>query len=219
MSRDRTRSPKPRAGDQAHPDHPTGGRHDAAVALLEATLEPVVEDMGYELVMLEWLGSGKRRTMRIYLDSPAGVSIEDCTKMARVIGAHLDASEAAAKGEDAVPDLDPDRSRPGRDPMLAAILARPYTLEVSSPGLDRPLAKRRHFEAQVGGHVKLKTHAPLQPDSDERNFSGRIVAVEADPAAPEDQGRGTVVLHDREGDRTLDIPIPRIRRANLVWEG
>jgi ribosome maturation factor RimP len=169
-------------------------------------------------LLLEWLGAGKRRLMRLYIDSPAGVTIEDCTRLGRVLSNALDARESAAGAEDSAV----------RDPVLAALLGKPYTLEVSSPGVDRPLTRRRHFDAHVGGRVKLETWAPLEPGSAEpssrrspaeKKFYGRIVAVEEDPAAPDDQRRGVVTVHDPDGDRTLRIPLPRIRRANLVWEG
>lgn len=186
-----------------------GGRQAAAVALLESAVEPLVEDLGYELLLLEWLGAGKRRLMRLYIDSPAGVTIEDCTRLGRVLSNALDARESAAAAEDSAV----------RDPVLAALLGKPYTLEVSSPGVDRPLTRRRHFDAHIGGRVKLETWAPLEPGSAEKKFYGRIVAVEEDPAAPDDQRRGVVTVHDPDGDRTLRIPMPRIRRANLVWEG
>jgi ribosome maturation factor RimP len=188
------------------------GRHVTAVAVLTRAIEPVVEDMGFELLLLEWLGSGKRRVMRLFLDHPDGVSVADCSKMSRIVGNALDASEAAA----------------GTDPALLALLGRAYTLEVSSPGVDRPLTKRRHFADHIGGRVKLELWSPLPPEegglSDERNFHGRIISVESegsvedDPNAPDDPRRGVVVVHDGERHRTLRFSLPRIRRANLVWE-
>jgi ribosome maturation factor RimP len=182
------------------------GRHMTAVELLGRAIEPVVEDMGFELLLLEWLGSGKRRVLRVYLDHPDGVSVADCSKMSRIIGHALDASEAA----------------PNTDPALLALLGRAYTLEVSSPGVDRPLTKRRHFADHIGGRIKLELWSALPPDegglADERNFHGRIAAVEVDPDAPDDPRRGVVVVHDGERQRTLRFSLPRIRRANLVWE-
>jgi ribosome maturation factor RimP len=193
------------AADGAASDAP-GGRHVSAVALLTRAIEPVVEDMGFELLLLEWLGSGKRRVLRLFLDHPDGVSVADCSKMSRIVGNALDANEAAAD----------------TDPALLALLGRAYTLEVSSPGVDRPLTKRRHFADHVGGRVKLELWSPLSPDegglADERNFHGRIAAVEVDPDAPDDPRRGVVVVHDGERQRTLRFSLPRIRRANLVWD-
>jgi ribosome maturation factor RimP len=186
------------------------GRHMSAIEVLTRAVEPVVEDMGFELLLLEWLGSGKRRVLRLYLDHPGGVSVADCSKMSRIVGNALDASEAASTTE----------------PALLALLSRPYTLEVSSPGVDRPLTKRRHFADHVGGRVKLELWSALTPEeggdeggsTDQRNFHGRIAAVEVDPDAPDDPRRGVVIVHDGERQRTLRFPLPRIRRANLVWE-
>jgi ribosome maturation factor RimP len=186
------------------------GRHMSAIEVLTRAVEPVVEDMGFELLLLEWLGSGKRRVLRLYLDQPGGVSVADCSKMSRIVGNALDASEAASTTE----------------PALLALLSRPYTLEVSSPGVDRPLTKRRHFADHVGGRVKLELWSALTPEeggdeggsTDQRNFHGRIAAVEVDPDAPDDPRRGVVIVHDGERQRTLRFPLPRIRRANLVWE-
>src|SRR5690349_12322969 len=131
---DRRQSADP--GDAAEP----GGRHASAVALLERAIDPVVEDMGFELLLLEWLGSGKRRVMRVYLDHQDGVSVADCSRMSGIISNALDASEVA----------------PDSDPALVALLSRPYTLEVSSPGVDRPLTKFCHFADHVGGRVKIE---------------------------------------------------------------
>jgi ribosome maturation factor RimP len=196
----------PEPSGSAPAQEPEHGRHAGAVEVLARAIEPVVEDMGFELLLLEWLGSGKRRVLRLYLDHPGGVSVADCSKMSRIIGNALDASEADSNTE----------------PALLALLSRPYTLEVSSPGVDRPLTKRRHFADHVGGRVKLELWSPLSPDegglADERNFHGRIAAVEVDPDAPDDPRRGVVVVHDGERQRTLRFSLPRIRRANLVWD-
>lgn len=190
------------------------GRHVSAVAVLTRAIEPVVEDMGFELLLLEWLGSGKRRVLRLFLDHPDGVSVADCSKMSRIVGNALDASEAAQ-------DTDPAYSS-----QLGALLGRAYTLEVSSPGVDRPLTKRRHFADHVGGRVKLELWSAITAEeggeaggpADQRNFHGRIVSVDVDPDAPDDPRRGVVVIHDGERQRTLRFSLPRIRRANLVWE-
>ncbi len=181
--------------------------------LLEAALEPVVRDMGFELLLLEWLGSGKRRVMRIFLDSPKGVTVEDCSRMSRILGASLDAAEAAGKAGEG-------------DPALAALLDRAYTLEVSSPGVDRPLARRPHFEQQVGSKIKLETDdafdlAEGQQPTPQHRGSARLLAVHDDPARPDDPEAALLVLalDDRKTDHTLHVPLARIRRANLVWEG
>lgn len=184
------------------------GRHAGAVAVLERAIEPVVEDMGYELLLLEWLGSGKRRVLRIYLDHEGGVSVADCSKMSGIISNALDAKEVA----------------PDSDPALVSLLSRPYTLEVSSPGVDRPLTKLRHFADHVGGRVKLELWSSITPEEggddsvEERKFHGRIVSAASETPELADHARsGVVVIHD-DRHRTLRFALPRIRRANLVWE-
>lgn len=174
--------------------------------LLEDAVSAVVGDMGFELLLLEWLGVGKRRVLRVYLDSPNGITVEDCSRMSRIIGNALDAAEAAAKAGEG-------------DPALAAILDRPYTLEVSSPGVDRPLARRSHFEQYVGSQLRLETLEPLEPQTKDLRIAGRIVAVQDDPNLPDDPEAAVIVIAQSDHDRTLHVPLTRIRRANLVWAG
>lgn len=176
--------------------------------LLDDAVSAVVSDMGFELLLLEWLGVGKRRVLRVYLDSASGkgITVEDCSRMSRIIGNALDAAEAAGVAGQG-------------NPALAALLGQPYTLEVSSPGVDRPLARRRHFEQHVGSKLRLETLEPLAIDPRQQRFTGRIVAVQDDPDQPDDPEAAIVVIADGEHDRTLHVPLTRIRRANLVWEG
>ncbi len=205
----------------SNPSGPSSPRQDPSGppprGLLEAAVSAVVSDMGFELLMLEWLGLAKRRVLRIYLDSPKGVTVEDCSRMSRIIGTALDAAEAASKA-----------GEPGSQPGLAALLDQPYTLELSSPGVDRPLARRRHFERYVGSKLRLETLGPLEstlpgppaaPPDREHRFTGRIVAVQDDPTNPDDPEAALIVIADGEHERTLHVPLTRIRRANLVWEG
>lgn len=183
-------------------EHADGqGGNDAAVVLLEDAVEPVARAMGFEVVLLEWLGGRGGRVARIYLDHPNGVSLDDCTRMSRIFSNALDAAEA-----------DPQM------PALAALLAQPYTLEVSSPGLDRPLSRLSHYARFVGSRCIIKTRAPIQPDSDQKTFHGHIVGSEVDPAHPEDDRRGTVLLRALDGDIIHSISLADVRRANLVYE-
>lgn len=177
------------------------GGNEAAVQLLEDAVEPVARAMGYEVVLLEWLGGRGGRVARIYLDHPNGISLDDCTRMSRIFSNALDAAEA-----------DP------QTPALAALLAQPYTLEVSSPGLDRPLARLSHFARFVGSRTVIKTRQPIQPGSDQKTFHGHIVGTAVDPAQPEDDRRGTVLLRALDGDIIHSISLADVRRANLVYE-
>jgi ribosome maturation factor RimP len=174
---------------------------EAAANLLEAAVEGAARAMGYEVVLLEWLGGRGGRVARIYLDHPNGVSLDDCTRMSRIFSTALDAAEA-----------DPET------PALAALLAQPYTLEVSSPGVDRPLVRLSHFARAVGGRAVIRTRVAIIAGSDQKTFHGHIVGTEVDGAHPTDDRRGTVRLRALDGDTVHAIALTDIRRANLVYE-
>lgn len=191
-----------RAAGSDGDDHGEAAGHDGAVRLLEDAVEPVARAMGFEVVLLEWAGARGGRVVRVYLDHPKGVSLDDCTRMSGVLSNALDAAEA-----------DP------ATPELAALLAQPYTLEVSSPGVDRPLVRLSHFARFVGGRAVVRTFHPLpgQGGGDQRTFHGRIVGTEVDPADPADDRRGTVLLRSLDSDTIYKISLADIRRANLVY--
>ncbi len=168
---------------------------------LEAVVEPVLATLGYELVHLEWVGTGSHRRLCVYLDHSEGVTLADCVRMTPIISNALDAAE-----------VDPVQ------PAIGRILHAPYTLEVSSPGLDRPLRRRSHFCRFVGGKVKVQTFEPLDPQSRQRTFHGRIEEVHSEPGRADDDRSGVLVLRTEEGHQHA-IPLALIRRANLVYEG
>jgi len=114
---------------------------------LQAMLEPAINVLGCELVGIELIPQGKRSLLRIYIDKPSGVTIDDCSDVSYQVSAILDVE-------------DPIREQ--------------YMLEVSSPGLDRPLFKCEHFERFSGNVAKLKLHLPFEG---RRNFSGRLAGV------------------------------------------
>lgn len=95
---------------------------------LRQLLEPVVENLGYELVMVELVGSAPR-TLRLYIDAPGGVNVDDCESVSRHVSASLDVE----------------------DPIVGT-----YSLEVSSPGIERPLVRDAHFRNHVGERVKVR---------------------------------------------------------------
>lgn len=118
------------------------------VALIEL-LEPEVEAMGYELLDLELSGGGRHQTLRLFIDSATGVGLEDCERVSRAVEGLLDV----------------------KDPIPGS-----YSLEVSSPGLERPLRKREHFEAEIGTLVRVR----LIGGGPGRRFKGRIQKVTED---------------------------------------
>ena len=111
-------------------------------------LEPAIENQGYELVDLELRLGGRDGVIRVFIDKPEGVGLEDCEAVSRQISALLDV-------EDPIPGH--------------------YVLEVSSPGLDRRLTKIEHFRRFEGEAVRIKLRFPLEG---RRNFQGAIKAVD-----------------------------------------
>jgi ribosome maturation factor RimP len=117
--------------------------------LVTQAIEPLLARQGYELVLLEYVPNG--RVLRLYVDHPKGMTLDDCTSVSRTIGDML--------------DLEGHSDRiPGR-----------FHLEVSSPGLDRPLVKPGHFQRFVGRKVRLTTKVPRDG---RRNYQGILVAAD-----------------------------------------
>ncbi len=111
--------------------------------------ERIAQSDGLELVDVELLGGGKARMLRIYIDKPGGVTHEDCSNFSREAGTIFDVEDAVPGGS--------------------------YTLEVSSPGLDRKLSKADDFERFVGSTVKVTTRDPVNGN---RHFEGRLRAFQ-----------------------------------------
>lgn len=143
---------------------------------LEQIIGPTIEAMGYELVGIEYLAQGKHSLLRIYVDSDAGITVDDCADVSHQVSALLDVE----------------------DPITGQ-----YTLEVSSPGLDRPLFNAGHYERFAGHEVTLRLHAPLEG---RRKFKGRIAGVDGDE-----------VQVDVDGE-TYHFNLADIDKANLVPE-
>jgi len=116
-------------------------------AELARLLEPTVEGLGYELADLELRIGGKNGVVRIFIDRPEGVGLDDCEVVSRQVSALLDV-------EDPVPGH--------------------YVLEVSSPGLDRKLTKPAHFQRFVGEEVRVQMRFPVEG---RRRFRGKLLAA------------------------------------------
>jgi ribosome maturation factor RimP len=137
----------------------------------------VVESMGYELVGVEYLGrGGDRAILRVYIDQEAGITLEDCAEVSHQLSGVLDV-------EDPIP---------GR-----------YSLEVSSPGLNRPLVYPEHFERFRGHRVKLRLAEKVEG---RRNLEGSLLGL-AD---------GLIQL-EVEG-RTWEVPLAAVESARVVPE-
>jgi ribosome maturation factor RimP len=137
-------------------------------------VEPVVEGMGYELVGVELMRHGKDCTLRVYIDKPAGITLDDCAAVSHQLSGVMDVE----------------------DPIQL-----PYRLEISSPGLDRPLFKAADFERFAGATAKIRLAVP---QSGRRNFTGILSGVQ--------DGRIRVEV---DGEM-FELDIDHIERARLV---
>lgn len=107
------------------------------LATIEALIAPILTDLGLEMADIEFKREGRDWCLRLFIDKPAGVTLDDCVEVSREVSAILEVE----------------------DPIAA-----PYRLEVSSPGIDRPLKKPADFARFAGQQVKLKTRTLLDPD-------------------------------------------------------
>ena len=144
---------------------------------LERILTSVVEAMSYEWVGMEFHSSRPNALLRVYIDSEAGITLDDCQRVSHQLSGVLD-----------VEDLITGR----------------YTLEVSSPGLDRPLFEARHFERFAGAQARLWLREPLEG---RRKLFGCLLGVRDDK----------VVIMDNEG-REWQVPFEQVERARLAPE-
>lgn len=136
-------------------------------------ITPAVEALGYELWGIEQKGQGQSQLLRIFIESDKGIGVDDCASVSHQVSGILDVEDPIA-GE--------------------------YTLEVSSPGVDRPLFKLAHYEQNIGHNVSLKLRYAFEG---QRNFKGVIAGVENDE----------VVL--RVNDEEYLFPVDDIDRAQL----
>ena len=144
---------------------------------LTELFEPVIRSMGYELVGIEFQGSTQHGTLRVYIDHENGIGVDDCVAISHQISAILDVEE----------------------PIQQA-----YDLEVSSPGINRPLFKAQDYEQYSGHSAKIKMAVPL---NGRKNFKGVLQGVI--------DSRSVKIMVDNEG---YDLPISDIAKANLVGE-
>ena len=126
---------------------------------LRNLLEPSVEALGYELIDLELRTGGRNGLMRLFIDGPKGIGLDDCEAVSRQVSTVLDV-------EDPIPGN--------------------YTLEVSSPGLDRALTKPAHFQRFTGEDVRIKLRTPVDG---RRNFRGALRAADDESIEVEVDGQ------------------------------
>ncbi|NIQ96392.1 MAG: ribosome maturation factor [Desulfuromonadales bacterium] len=152
---------------------------------VEGLIEPVLSDLGYELVDLEYRREGRDMVLRFYIDREGGVTLDDCVDVSREVGSLLEV-------EDVIPGS--------------------FRLEVSSPGLDRPLKKKADFERFAGNLARIKMLDRIDPDGrghERKTFVGRLQGLR--------EGSVVLELSDKKGGTAL-LPLDGIERANLEIE-
>lgn len=146
------------------------------VALVAPVAEELAARLGLEVVDVEYRREGGGWVLRVFIDKPGGVTLDDCQALSEELSDRLD-------------DLDP--------------IPTSYSLEVSSPGIERPLKRPADFERFAGRRVHVRTFAPLEG---RRNFQGRLVGLV----------EGDVVLETDAGQ--VAIPHDLVAKAHLVAE-
>lgn len=146
--------------------------------VLYERLVTLIGSMGYELVGCEMLPQGGQLLFRIYIDSPQGVTVEACSQVSRQVSAMMDVE-------------DPFQGR--------------YTLEVSSPGIDRPLFELDHYRKYIGKRVKIRLYTPIDQ---RRQFKGLLQRVEGDD----------IYIVVDTSEQEVRLPFSAIEKANLIGD-
>jgi ribosome maturation factor RimP len=139
-----------------------------------AMLEPAVEALGFELLGLEVVQAGRDSTLRLYIDHANGINVDNCADVSRQVSAILDVE----------------------DPIT-----NEYNLEVSSPGLDRPLFKPEHFIKAQGEEIRLRTKLP---QDGRRNFKGDLILLDGD------------MLTLRIDNKDVMVMLGNVEKANII---
>ena len=144
-----------------------------AVEEVTPAIEDKLHKLGLELYELKYFRAGKRSVLRVFIDKPGGVTIDDCEIAGNELSIVLDVEGFSGKS---------------------------YTLEVSSPGLDRPLTEQRDFRRACGHDVTLRL---LEPLDGKRRIGGRLLEC------------GSESLRLQRGDKTIDVPLSNVRTGRV----
>lgn len=146
------------------------GRKEEILEQVRRIAAPLAAQEGMELVDVELGGPGGRQTLRLFIDKAGGVSLDDCSAMSRAVSAALDVE----------------------DPIQGA-----YDLEVSSPGLDRPLRTADHFRKFAGQKVRVRTFGPISNCENRKTFVGILKGYEDGKVAVDVDGKVFQVPHQQ----------------------
>jgi ribosome maturation factor RimP len=150
-------------------------KQDELIGEIWKLFEPVIAAQGMEILEIEYRRESIGWVLRIFLDSERGITVEDCAEMSRIAGDLLDVSD---------------------------LIQVPYHLEISSPGIDRPLRKVEHFQKYIGDIIEARTVSPIE---NRRNFKGELKQASFD---------GVVIECEA---RSYSIPMSLIERARLLY--
>ncbi|TFJ94694.1 ribosome maturation factor RimP [Lentibacillus salicampi] len=148
------------------------------VKTTEELIEPILQEKGLELVDIEYVKEGKNWFLRVYIDKEGGVDIDECGTVSEQLGEKLDKN----------------------DPVKGA-----YFLEVSSPGVERPLKSKADFEKNIGSRVHLKLYEPI---NGEKEYEGTLVAFTDEKAI--------IAYKWKTRDKQEEIPYGKIAKARLA---
>ena len=143
---------------------------------LSSIIKPEIERMGYVYWGLQFNGYGRRSLLRIYIDHPDGITLDDCSAVSDQLSGVLDVED---------------------------LMRQAYTLEVSSPGIERPLLSNEHYELYIGAMIKVKSYEPF---NNRKNFTGRLEAATAN----------SITLKVEQ--ESIDIPYGAIKQGRLLCE-
>ncbi|MFH1490376.1 MAG: ribosome maturation factor RimP [Pseudomonadota bacterium] len=146
------------------------------ISRVKELVEPILAEMGFELIDAVYVSTAGRWVLRLYIDKDGGVTIDDCARVSVEIGDLVDVKD---------------------------VIRHEYTLEVSSPGLNRPLTRDKDLMGAVGKKVKVKTGAPI---NGRRNFVGYLKTFSGDK-----------LFLDVENQQVV-IPWSDVKKANLEYE-
>jgi ribosome maturation factor RimP len=167
---------KRKAATRARIENDMDIKTQSLVKQVERFVEPILEQMGYELVDVEYFSSYGRWILRLFVDSEGGVTIGDCARISEELGDLIDVKE---------------------------FIRHEYNLEVSSPGLDRPLRKEKDLSRALGKRVKVRMAAPLEG---RRNFTGILLRY------------GEGILSLEVDGQEVGLPWAEVAKANLIYE-
>ncbi len=152
------------------------GKESLIIKMITDLVEPILDEMGFELVDVLYLSKHGRWVLRLYIDRDGGVTINDCARVSGEMSDLLDVKE---------------------------IIEHEYVLEVSSPGLNRPLKKERDFIHTIGKKIKVRMAVPV---NGQRNFTGYLSNFQ----------NSTLYVEMERG--VVELPWQEVEKANLVYE-